>query len=147
MKKLYYGLVCFLLLAQVMPCFFYLFCNYIILKKVNGDTTAIHSESWSFERVDFVDGPSAYLTSEVYNFYSSIRGTSAGLIFESSDELNKVLFGQTYFDTLSDINNNDYSNYEFYLPIMHFVFSLPLFIFVHIFLSFFFWIMSKFDPY
>lgn len=146
MKKLYYGLVCFLLLAQVMPCFFYLFCNFVILKKVNG-TTAIHSEIWSFERVDFVDGSSSYLTSEVYSFYSSIRGTSAGLIFESSDELNKVLFGQTYFDTLSDINNSDYSNYVFYLPIMHFVFSLPVFIFLHIFLSFFFWIMSKFDPY
>lgn len=147
MKKLYYGLVCFLLLAQVMPCFFYLFCNFIIRKSVNGDTTATHSVSWSFERVDFVDGPSSYLTSEIYSFYSSIRGTSSGLIFESSDELNKVLFGQTYFDTLSDIDNSDYSNYEFYLPIMHFVFSLPLFIFAHIFLSFFFWIMSKFDPY
>lgn len=146
MKKLYYGLVCFLLLAQVMPCFFYLFCNFIIKKQVN-DTTAVHSEVWSFGKVDFVDSPSSYLTSEVFYFYSSIRGTSSGLIFESSDELNKVLFGQSYFDTLSDIDNNDYSNYEFYLPIMHFVFSLPLFIFVHIFLSFFFWIMSKFDPY
>lgn len=147
MKKLYYGLVCFLLLAQVMPCFFYLFCNFTIMKNVNGDTTATHSVTWSFERVDFVDGPSSYLTSEVYKFYSSIRGTSSGLIFESSDELNKVLFGQTYFDTLSDIDSSDYSNYEFYLPLMHFVFSLPLFIFLHIFLSFFFWIMSKFDPY
>lgn len=147
MKKLYYGIVCFLLLAQVMPCFFYLFCNFIIMKKVSGDTAAPHSIVWSFERVDFVDGPSSYLTSEIYAFYSSIRGTSSGLIFESSDELNKVLFGQTYFDTLSDIDNSDYSNYVFYLPIMHFVFSLPLFIFVHIFLSFFFWIMSKFDPY
>lgn len=147
MKKLYYGLVCFLLLVQVMPCFFYLFCNFIIKKSVSGDTTTPHSIVWSFERVDFVDGPSSYLTSEIYYFYSSIRGTSSGLIFESSDELNKVLFGQTYFDTLSDIDNSDYSNYEFYLPIMHFVFSLPLFIFVHIFLSFFFWIMSKFDPY
>lgn len=147
MKKLYYGLVCFLLLAQVMPCFFYLFCNFIIKKSVNGDTTTTHSVSWSFERVDFVDGPSSCLAFEVYYFYSSIRGTSSGLIFESSDQLNKVLFGQTYFDTLSDINNRDYSNYEFYLPIMHFVFSLPLFIFVHIFLSFFFWLMSKFDPY
>ena len=147
MKKLYYGLVCFLLLAQVMPCFFYLFCNFIISKKVNGDTTATHSVTWSFQRVNFVDGSSSYLTSEVYEFYSSIRGTSSGLIFESSDELNKVLFGQTYFDTLSDIENSDFSNYEFYLPLMHFVFSLPLFIFLHIFLSFFFWTMSKFDPY
>ena len=121
MKKLYYGLVCFLLLAQVMPCFFYLFCNFIIMKEVSGDTTAPHSIVWSFERVNFVDGPSSYLTSEVFSFYSSIRGTSAGLIFESSDELNKVLFGQTYFDTLSDIENNDYSNYENNLPIMHFI--------------------------
>lgn len=147
MKKLYYGLVCFLLLAQVMPCFFYLFSNFTINKQVNGDTTATHSEIWSFNRIDLVDSSTIYMTSEVYRFYSSIRGTSAGLIFESSDELNKVLFGQTYFDTLSDIDGNDWSNYGFYLPIMHFVWSLPLFIFLHIFLSFFFWIMSKFDPY
>lgn len=147
MKKLYNGLVCFLLLAQVIPCFFYLFSNFIIMKQVNGDTTATHSESWFFNRVDFVDSSITYMTSEVYLFYSSIRGTSAGLIFESSDELNKVLFGQSYFDTLSDIDNNDFSNYGFYVPIMHFIWSLPLFIFVHIFLSFFFWIMSKFDPY
>lgn len=147
MKKLYNGLVCFLLLAQVIPCFFYLFSNFTIMKNVNGDTTATHSESWFFNRVDFVDSSITYMTSEVYRFYSSIRGTSAGLIFESSDELNKVLFGQSYFDTLSDIDNNDWSNYGFYVSIMHFVWSLPLFIFIHIFLSFFFWIMSKFDPY
>ena len=117
------------------------------MKQVNGDTTATHSESWFFNRVDFVDSSITYMTSEVYRFYSSIRGTSAGLIFESSDELNKILFGHTYFDTLSEIDNNDFSYYGFYVPIMHFIWSLPLFIFVHIFLSFFFWIMSKFDPY
>ena len=147
MKKLYYGLVCFLLLAQVIPCFFYIIGLYSVRLQFNGDTTSTHSESWFFERINFVDSSASIMTSEVYRFYSSIRGSSSGLIFESSDELNKVLFGQTYFDTLSDIDVNDWSNYEFYLPIMHFVWSLPLFVFVHIFLSFFFWIMSKFDPY
>lgn len=147
MKKLYYGLVCFLLLAQVVPCFFLLISNYTFRKQVTGDVNNTHSDIWYLDKIDFVDGSITTFTSEVYIFYSSIRGSSTGLIFESSDELNKILFGQTYFDTLSDIDNNDWSNYEYNLPIMHFIWSLPLFIFIHIFLSFFFWIMSKFDPY
>lgn len=145
MKKLYNGLVCFLLLAQVIPCFVLLVRVYSVDKVVisnDSNTTT----SWLFNDVEFVNSPCSLYTG-VFRFYSSIRGTSAGLIFESSDELNKVLFGQTYFETLLDIDNNDTSDYGFYVPIMHFIWSLPLFIFVHIFLSFFFWIMSKFDPY
>lgn len=147
MKKLYYGLVCFLLLVQVIPCFFYLINVYSIRLQFSGDINSTHSEIWFLDRIAFPDSSSMTMTSEVYLFYSSVRGSSAGLIFESADELNKVLFGQTYFDTLSDIDNNDWSSYEFYLPIMHFIWSIPLFVFIHIFLSFFFWIMSKFDPY
>lgn len=145
MKKLYYGLVCFLLLAQVIPCFVLLVRIYSIDKVVvsDGSTTI---DSWMINDVEFVNYPHS-LYNNVFRFYSSIHGTPTGLIFESSDELNKVLFGHTYFDTLSDIDNNDTSDYGFYVPIMHFIWSLPLFIFIHIFLSFFFWIMSKFDPY
>lgn len=145
MKKLYYGLVCFLLLAQVIPCFVLLVRIYSVDKVVvsDGSTT---TNSWIINDVEFVSTPHS-LYNSVFHFYSNIRGTPTGLIFESSDELNKILFGQTYFDTLSDIDNNDTSNYGFYVPIMHFIWSLPLFIFIHIFLSFFFWIMSKFDPY
>lgn len=145
MKKLYYGLVCFLLLAQVIPCFVLLIRIYSIDKVVSSDGSS-SIESWVINDVEFVNSPNSLYT-HVFRFYSSIRGTSAGLIFESSDELNKVLFGQTYFDILSDIDNNDTSNFGFYVPIMHFIWSLPLFIFIHIFLSFFFWIMAKFDPY
>lgn len=145
MKKLYYGLVCFLLLAQVIPCFVLLIRIYSIDKVVSSDGSS-SIESWVINDVEFVNSPNSLYT-HVFRFYSSIRGTSAGLIFESSDELNKVLFGQTYFDTLFDIDNNDTSNFGFYVPVMHFIWSLPLFIFLHIFLSFFFWIMSKFDPY
>lgn len=145
MKKLYYGLVCFLLLLQVIPCFVLLLRIYSVDKVVvsDGSTT---TESWVLNDVEFVNSPHS-LYNNVFRFYSNIRGTTTGLIFESSDELNKILFGQTYFDTLSDIDNNDTSHYGFYVPIMHFIWSLPLFIFIHIFLSFFFWIMSKFDPY
>lgn len=145
MKKLYYGLVCFLLLAQVIPCFVLLVRIYSFDKVVvsDGSTT---TNSWIINDVEFVTTPHS-LYNNVFRFYSSIRGTPTGLIFESSDELNKILFGQTYFDTLTDIDNYDTSDYGFYVPIMHFIWSLPLFIFIHIFLSFFFWIMSKFDPY
>lgn len=145
MKKLYYGLVCFLLVAQVIPCFVLLVRIYSVDKVVvsDGSTT---TESWIFNDVEFVSTPYS-IYNNVFRFYSSIRGTPTGLIFESSDELNKILFGQTYFDTLTDIDNNDTSNYGFYVPIMHFVWSLPLFIFLHIFLSFFFWVFSRFDPY
>lgn len=145
MKKLYNGLVCFLLLAQVIPCFVLLVRVYSVDKVVISDGSNT-TTSWLFNDVEFVNTPHSLYTG-IFRFYSSIRGTSAGLIFESSDELNEVLFGQTYFQTLSDIDNNDFSDYGFYVPIMHFIWSLPLFIFVHIFLSFFFWIMSKFDPY
>lgn len=145
MKKLYNGLVCFLLLAQVIPCFVLLVRVYSVDKVVisNGSNT---TTSWLFNDVEFVNNPYSLYTG-IFRFYSNIRGTPTGLIFESSDELNKILFGQTYFDTLFDIDNNDTSDYGFYVPIMHFIWSLPLFIFLHIFLSFFFWIMSKFDPY
>lgn len=145
MKKLYYGLVCFLLLAQVIPCFVLLVRIYSVDKVVvsDGSTT---TNSWIINDVEFVNTPHS-LYNSVFRFYSNIRGTPTGLIFDSSDELNKVLFGQTYFDTLTDIDNNDTSDFGFYVPIMHFIWSLPLFIFIHIFLSFFFWIMSKFDPY
>lgn len=144
MKKLYYGLVCFLLLAQVIPCFVLLVRIYSVDKVVVSDGSTI--ESWILNDVEFVNTPHSLYT-KIFRFYSNIRGTPTGLIFESSDELNEILFGQTYFDTLSDIDNNDTSDYGFFVPIMHFIWSLPLFIFVHIFLSFFFWIMSKFDPY
>lgn len=145
MKKLYYGLVCFLLVAQVIPCFVLLVRVYSVDKVVvsDGSTT---TDSWIINDVEFVSTPYS-LYNHVFRFYSSIRGTPTGLIFESSDELNKILFGQTYFDTLSDIDINDISDYGFYVPIMHFVWSLPLFIFLHIFLSFFFWVLSRFDPY
>lgn len=145
MKKLYYGLVCFLLLAQVIPCFVLLVRVYSVDKVVvsDGSTT---TDSWIINDVEFVNTPHS-LYNNVFRFYSYIRGTPTGLIFESSDELNKILFGHTYFDTLSEIDGNDTSDYGFYVPIMHFIWSLPLFIFIHIFLSFFFWIMSKFDPY
>lgn len=145
MKKLYNGLVCFLLLAQVIPCFVLLVGVYSVDKVVisNGSNT---TTSWFFNDVEFVNSPYSLYTG-IFRFYSNILGTPTGLIFESSDELNKILFGQTYFDTLSDIDNNNTSDYGFYVPIMHFIWSLPLFIFLHIFLSFFFWIMSKFDPY
>lgn len=145
MKKLYNGLVCFLLLAQVIPCFVLLVRIYSVDKVVvsNGSTT---TTSWIINDVEFVNVPHS-LYNHVFRFYSNIRGTPTGLIFESSDELNKILFGHTYFDTLTEIDSNDTSDYGFYVPIMHFIWSLPLFIFVHIFLSFFFWIMSKFDPY
>lgn len=145
MKKLYNGLVCFLLLAQVIPCFVLLVRVYSVDKVVISDGSNT-TTSWLFNDFEFVQTPHSLYTN-IFRFYSSVRGTPTGLIFESSDELNKVLFGQTYFDTLCDIDNNDFSNYGFYVPIMHFIWSLPLFIFVHIFLSFFFWIMSKFDPY
>lgn len=145
MKKLYYGLVCFLLLAQVIPCFILLVRIYSVDKVVVSDGSST-TESWIINDVEFVNIPHS-LYNKVFRFYSNIRGTPTGLIFESSDKLNKVLFGQTYFETLSDIDNYDTSDYGFYVPIMHFIWSLPLFIFVHIFLSFFFWIMSKFDPY
>lgn len=145
MKKLYNGLVCFLLLAQVIPCFVLLVRVYSIDKVVISDGSNT-TTSWLFNDVEFVNTPYSLHTG-IFRFYSSIRGTSTGLIFESSDKLNEVLFGQTYFQTLSDIDNNDFSDYGFYVPIMHFIWSLPLFIFVHIFLSFFFWVMSKFDPY
>lgn len=145
MKKLYNGLVCFLLLAQVIPCFVLLVRIYSVDKVVTSDGSTT-TQSWIFNDVEFVQTPYS-LYSNVFHFYSSIRGTPTGLIFESSDELNKILFGQTYFDTLTDIDNNNFSNFGFYVPIMHFIWSLPLFIFLHIFLSFFFWIMSKFDPY
>lgn len=145
MKKLYSGLVCFLLLAQVIPCFVLLVRFYSVDKVVISDGSNT-TTSWFFNDVEFVQTPYSLYTG-IFRFYSSILGTPTGLIFESSDELNKVLFGQTYFDTLSDIDNNDFSNFGFYVPIMHFIWSLPLFIFIHIFLSFFFWIMSKFDPY
>lgn len=145
MKKLYYGLVCFLLVAQVIPCFVLLVRIYSVDKVVvsDGSTT---TDSWIINDVEFVS-TSHSLYNNVFRFYSSIRGTPTGLIFESSDELNKILFGQTYFDTLTDIDNNYTSDYGFYVPIMHFVWSLPLFIFLHIFLSFFFWVFSRFDPY
>lgn len=144
MKKLYYGLVCFLLLAQVIPCFVLLVRIYSVDKIVVSDGST--TESWILTDFEFVNTPHS-LYNNVFRFYSSIRGTPTGLIFESSDELNKILFGHTYFDTLSEIDNNDTSDYGFYIPIMHFIWSLPLFIFIHIFLSFFFWVMSKFDPY
>ena len=145
MKKLYYGLVCFLLLAEVIPCFVLLVRIYSVDKVVVSDGSST-TDSWIINDVEFVNIPHS-LYNKVFRFYSNIRGTPTGLIFESSDELNKVLFGQTYFETLSDIDNYGTSDYGFYVPIMHFIWSLPLFIFVHIFLSFFFWIMSKFDPY
>lgn len=145
MKKLYYGLVCFLLLAQVIPCFVLLVRIYSVDKVVVSDGSTTTS-SWILNDFEFVNTPHS-LYNNVFRFYSNIRGTPTGLIFESSDELNEILFGHTYFDTLSEIDNNDTSDYGFYVPIMHFIWSLPLFIFIHIFLSFFFWIMSKFDPY
>lgn len=145
MKKLYYGLVCFLLLAQVIPCFVLLVRIYSVDKVVVSDGST-STESWILNDFEFVNTPHS-LYNNVFRFYSNVRGTSTGLIFESSDELNKILFGHTYFDTLSEIDNNDTSDYGFYVPIMHFIWSLPLFIFIHIFLSFFFWIMSKFEPY
>lgn len=145
MKKLYYGLVCFLLLAQVIPCFVLLVRIYSVDKVVVSDGSTTTS-SWILNDFEFVNIPHS-LYNKVFRFYSNIRGTPTGLIFESSDELNKILFGHTYFDTLTEIDSYNTSDYGFYVPIMHFIWSLPLFIFIHIFLSFFFWIMSKFDPY
>lgn len=145
MKKLYYGLVCFLLLLQVVPSFLYLILNVSLTKRLTENDTVT---TWypSFEEPVFTTGMS--YSNFWYSFVSTIKGrTQASMLFDSVDELNVFFFGQSYYQTLEDINMNDSSQSEAVLPIMHFIYFLPFFIFLHIFVSFFFWIMSKFDPY
>lgn len=145
MKKLYFGLVCFLLLLQVLPSFLILlgFLDFKIL--INGESEFRNNKVYDLSFVPFQVNGFSEIVEFDYNFYDNIlKGTGSALLFESSDKLNEILFGSTYIEAYKNISSN---NMDMYLPLMRIIWQLPIFIFIHIFMSFFFYIMSKFDPY
>lgn len=145
MKKLYFGLVCFFLLLQVVPSFLILLGSLDFKISINGESEFRNNKVYDLSFVPFQVNGFSEIVEFDYNFYDNVlKDHPQALLFESSDKLNEILFGSTYIDAFKNISTN---NMDVYLPLMRLIWQLPIWIFIHIFLSFFFWIMSKFDPY